>query len=221
MAKKKTSSAGRKKATVRKTTKKKPAAKKKAPAKKKAAKKAPARKKAVKKAPGKKKAAKKAPAKKKAAPKEAVKPAKPKKRRKGFTAKQLKEFKEVLQALRDRVVDEISFLAGDNLNRSQRDSSGDLSSYSFHMADQGTDNFDREFALNLVSSEQDVLYEIDEAIGRIEMGDYGVCEGCGKMIERPRLQALPFAKMCIECKSAAEKGKSRYRPFGPTISRTG
>ena len=78
------------------------------------------------------------------------------------------------------MVDEIAFLAGDNLNRSQRESSGDLSSYSFHMADQGTDNFDREFALNLVSSEQDVLYEIDDALRRIDMGTYGVCEGCGK-----------------------------------------
>jgi DnaK suppressor protein len=137
-----------------------------------------------------------------------------------FKAAQLREYRDVLQKLRDRVVDEISFLAGDNLNRSQRESSGDLSSYSFHMADQGTDNFDREFALNLVSSEQDVLYEIDDAIRRIELKTYGVCESCGKQVERARLKALPFAKMCIACKSSSEKGKSRFRPFGPTISQT-
>jgi RNA polymerase-binding transcription factor DksA len=118
------------------------------------------------------------------------------------------------------VVDEIQFLAGDNLNRSPRESSGDLSSYSFHMADQGTDNFDREFALNLVSSEQDALYEIDDALRRIEMGTYGVCENCNKAIEKARLAALPFAKLCIGCKSESEKGKSRFRPFGPTISQT-
>jgi len=139
---------------------------------------------------------------------------------KPFTTKQLKEFEQLLRNLRDKVVDEISFLAGDNLNRSQRDSSGDLSSYSLHMADQGTDNFDREFALNLVSSEQDALYEIDEALGRIKLKTYGVCEKCGKAIEKPRLKALPFAKMCITCKSEAERGKSRFRPFGPTISQT-
>lgn len=137
-----------------------------------------------------------------------------------FNAKQLKDYKDVLDKLRDHVVDEISFLAGDNLNRSQRESSGDLSSYSFHMADQGTDNFDREFALNLVSSEQDVLYEIDEALERIKMKTYGVCESCGCPVEKARLKALPFAKMCIKCKSAAEKGKSRFRPFGPTISQS-
>jgi RNA polymerase-binding protein DksA len=131
---------------------------------------------------------------------------------------EIKEFRANLQKLRDRVVDEINFLAGDNLNRSQRESSGDLSSYSFHMADHGTDNFDREFALNLVSSEQDALYEIDDALRRLEMGVYGACEHCGMMIGLPRLKVQPFAKMCIKCQSASEKGRTHYRPFGKTIS---
>lgn len=135
-----------------------------------------------------------------------------------WPAAELKEFRENLQRLRDRVVDEISFLAGDNLNRSQRESSGDLSSYSFHMADHGTDNFDREFALNLVSSEQDALYEIDDAMRRIQMGVYGACEQCGDMIAKPRLKAQPFAKLCIKCQSVLERGKERFRRFGPTIS---
>ncbi len=138
--------------------------------------------------------------------------------KKVFKASQLKEYKLILQRLRDRVVDEIAFLAGDNLNRSQKEASGDLSSYSFHMADQGTDNFDREFSLNLVSSEQDILYEIDDALRRIDLGSYGACEECGDRIGKERLKALPFAKMCIQCKEKAEKGKSRFRPFGPTIS---
>ncbi|OGV42289.1 MAG: hypothetical protein A2X46_15510 [Lentisphaerae bacterium GWF2_57_35] len=139
---------------------------------------------------------------------------------KALSSKELTEYKDALKTVRDRVVDEITFLAGDNLNRSQRDSTGDLSSYSFHMADQGTDNFDREFALNLVSSEQDVLYEIDEALHRIDAGTYGACEMCGNAIEKARLKALPFAKMCISCKSESEKGKTRYRPFGQTITQT-
>ena len=131
---------------------------------------------------------------------------------------ELKQYRSMLETLRDRIMDEIQFLAGDNLNRSQRDSSGDLSSYSFHMADQGTDNFDREFALNLVSSEQDVLYEINEAIARIENKSYGTCEQCGNVIDKARLKALPFAKMCTRCKAESEKGKTRYRPFGQTIT---
>ena len=133
-------------------------------------------------------------------------------------AAELKEFRTRLQQVRDHVVDEIAFLAGDNLNRSPRESSGDLSSYSFHMADHGTDNFDREFALNLVSSEQDVLHEIDDALRRIEMHIYGACEQCGELIDKPRLKALPFAKLCIKCQSAAERGRERFRRFGQTIS---
>jgi len=137
-----------------------------------------------------------------------------------WPAAEIKEFRESLQKLRDRVVDEIAFLAGDNLNRSQRETSGDLSSYSFHMADHGTDNFDREFALNLVSSEQDAIYEIDDAIRRLQMGVYGACETCGEMIAKPRLKAQPFAKLCIKCQSEQEKGRPHFRAFGKTISQT-
>ena len=137
-----------------------------------------------------------------------------------WPAAEIKEFRESLQRLRDRVVDEINFLAGDNLNRSQRESSGDLSSYSFHMADHGTDNFDREFALNLVSSEQDAIYEIDDALRRIQMGVYGACEKCNEMIAKPRLKVQPFAKLCIKCQSEQEKGRPHFRAFGKTISQT-
>ncbi|MCX6996285.1 MAG: TraR/DksA C4-type zinc finger protein [Kiritimatiellaeota bacterium] len=133
-------------------------------------------------------------------------------------AAQLKEFRAHLQQLHDRVVEEIEFLASDNLNRSPREVSGDLSSYSFHMADHGTDNFDREFALNLVSSGQDVLHEINDAMRRLDTTTYGACEQCGQLIETRRLKALPFAKMCIKCQSAAERGRERFRRFGQTIS---
>jgi RNA polymerase-binding transcription factor DksA len=127
--------------------------------------------------------------------------------------KELAEYKDMLLKLRDRIIDEISFLANDNLNRSQKDSSGDLSSYSFHMADQGTDNFDREFAASLLSSEQDVLYEIDEAIRRVEQGTYGICEVSGKPIEKARLKVLPFARYSVTVQTEMERGKPRYRPF--------
>lgn len=135
---------------------------------------------------------------------------------KELTAKDLAFYKDLLLKLRDRIIDEISFLAHDNLNRSQKDSSGDLSSHSFHMADQGTDNFDREFAASLLSSEQDVLYEIDEAIRRVDGGTYGICESTGEPIERERLKVLPFARYSVAAQAELERGKPRFRPFRRT-----
>lgn len=137
-----------------------------------------------------------------------------------YSKNDLAKFREILVSFRDRVIDEIGFLVGDNIARSQRESSGDLSGYSLHAADQGTDNFDQEFALNLASNEQDTLYEIDEALARIESNTYGVCEVCGCKIERARLEAIPYTRMCVKCKTQSEKGKVRYRPFGETMSRT-
>lgn len=140
----------------------------------------------------------------------------PMKKGKPVPTKELAFYKDLLLKLRDRIIDEISFLSKDSLNRSQRESSGDLSSYSFHMADQGTDNFDREFAANLLSSEQDVLYEIDEAIRRVDAGTYGICEATGASIERERLKVLPFARYCVAAQTEIERGKPRYRPFRRT-----
>lgn len=135
---------------------------------------------------------------------------------KPLTKKDLVFYKDLLLKLRDRIIDEISFLSNDNLNRSQKESSGDLSSHSFHMADQGTDNFDREFAASLLSNEQDVLYEIDEALRRVEAETYGVCESTGEPIERERLKVLPFARYCVAAQAEMERGKPRFRPFRRT-----
>jgi len=118
--------------------------------------------------------------------------------------------------LKDRIVDGINFLAGENLNHSQREASGDLSSYGIHMADQGTDNFDREFALNMVSNEQDLLYEINEALHRIDTGTYGICEMTGQPIEIERLRAVPYTRYCLAAQTEMERGRKRYRSFGPS-----
>ena len=116
-------------------------------------------------------------------------------------------YKKMLLDLRDHLLDRINFLSGDNLNRSQRESSGDLSAYGFHMADAGTDNFDREFALSLMSSEQDGLYEVEEALKRLEAGTYGVCDLCEKPIAKPRLEAVPFTRLCINCQASTENNR--------------
>lgn len=119
------------------------------------------------------------------------------------------KYKKMLLDLRDHLLDRINFLAGDNLNRSQREASGDLSAYGFHMADAGTDNFDREFALSLVSSEQEGLYEIEEALKRLEAGYYGICDMCEKPIAKPRLEAVPFTRLCIHCQASTERDTKR------------
>jgi len=114
------------------------------------------------------------------------------------------KYKKVLLDEKDKVLNQITNLSEDTLKSSQRDSSGDLSGYSMHMADVGTDNFQRELALGLVSNEQQVLYRIEEALKRIEDGSYGKCEVCGNIIKEARLKALPFATMCIGCKEKEE-----------------
>ena len=191
---------------------------KKASAKKTAAKKAPAKKTAVKKvsakkAPVKKAVAKKAPA-KKAATKKAASVAISSggvpltgkiARNKHFPVKVLRDQLNRLLLLRERVSGEISSISRDSLSPTERDPS---------MSDQGTDTFDREFALNQLSSEQDVLFEIDEAIRRLENGTYGICEISNDPINIERLQALPYVRYTIATQSEIEKGRTTYRPFG-------
>lgn len=203
----------KKKTTAPKSTRATP---KKSPAKKKPAPKKATPKKNVKKAPAKKAVAKKA-APKKVAPKKAIKqaPAKPKSKKghKPFTKKELAIYRELLQHQLERMQKNLNSLAANNLKRSPSDTTGDISFYSTHMADHGTDNFDRELALNLVSGRQESIYDIEFAIQRIDDGTYGICQACDNPIERPRLKALPFARKCLACQNAAERGRTKYRPF--------
>ncbi len=120
--------------------------------------------------------------------------------------RQATQYKKLLIKKREEVVNEIKLIARENL-KSQKEASGDLSSYSFHMADMASDSYDREFSLNIASGEQEVVYEIDEALKRIEEGKYGKCLDCGKKIPSTRLKAVPHAKLCIQCKSKEEKNK--------------
>jgi DnaK suppressor protein len=118
-------------------------------------------------------------------------------------------YRKILLGEKEKILGQINNLSEDTLSSSQRDSSGDLSGYSMHMADVGTDNFQRELALGLVSNEQQVLYRIEEALKRIDEGTYGKCEVCGERIKDSRLKALPFATMCIGCKEKEEAGGGR------------
>ncbi len=110
-----------------------------------------------------------------------------------------------LQQLRKDLSQGLQQLSENNLNRSQRDSSGDLSGYSYHMADVGTDNFGREMELNIASNENERIRLIDEALEKLEEGSYGDCVSCEGKIDIERLRAIPYARLCIECARESEK----------------
>ena len=121
----------------------------------------------------------------------------------------LKKFYNLLIELRDHVKSGLSMHTEETLKRSSKDDAGDLSGYSQHMADAGTDTFDRDFALSMVSSEQDALTEIEAAIERIFSGKYGVCEMTGKHIREERLMAVPFTRYSVETQKQIEKNQFR------------
>jgi RNA polymerase-binding transcription factor DksA len=117
--------------------------------------------------------------------------------------------KEKLLQLRDAMVDSMAGVAQDTL-RSRAEGS-EASAFGMHQADAGSDAYDRDFALSLLSQEQDALYEIDQALKRIELGTYGKCEMSGKPIPRARLEAIPFARFTVECQSQLEKQNKASR----------
>lgn len=116
----------------------------------------------------------------------------------------LKKYKELLVKEREKVGGGLSHIAETTLNKSQRDASGDLSGYSYHMADMASDDYEREFSLGRATDEQKILYLIDEAIKRIGDGTYGNCLQCNKSIASKRLAALPYSELCIDCQKANE-----------------
>ena len=197
--------------------KKKVVAKKKAPAKKAVAKKAPAKKAPAKKAVAKKAVAKKDPAKRakpismeekrklaleKVAAIQKATAAEAKKKPIKLTPFLKKQHKRLLN-LRDMLMDAMAGVAQDNLRT--RVEGAEASAFGMHQADAGSDAYDRDFALNLLSQEQDALYEIEEAIKRVADGTYGICEISSKAISKARLEAIPFARLTVECQAQLEK----------------
>src|SRR5438067_2320628 len=121
----------------------------------------------------------------------------------------IRKQKEKLLQLRDAMVDSMAGVAQDTL-RSRAEGS-EASAFGMHQADAGSDAYDRDFALSLLSQEQDALYEIDEALKRIELGTYGKCEMSGKPIPHARLEAIPFACFTVECQTQLEKQSKASR----------
>jgi DnaK suppressor protein len=137
----------------------------------------------------------------------AATPDAPVKRRRYLSKRDLAQFRELLLAKRAELIGDVSTLQNEALSKSRRDASGDLSSMPIHMADLGTDNYEKEFTLGLIEGSRALLREIDEALARIVDGTYGVCEATGKPIGKARLRARPWAKYCYEYMLAQERGQ--------------
>ena len=125
----------------------------------------------------------------------------------------LERMKKLLLQKKQEILKEMGVIGETHGKSTVKDSTGDLSSYSYHMADQGTDNMEREMAFAFASKGSRLVYHLDQALKRIEDGTYGKCEGCGKQIQIARLRAVPHARLCISCKSdeEAEKLKKQRR----------
>jgi RNA polymerase-binding transcription factor len=138
-------------------------------------------------------------------PQKAARPPAPDAGSQPVTAKDFPEFQQRLLEERVRVLKEMGHYESTVLKVNQRDSAGDLSGYSFHMADVGTDAMEREKAFQLASAEGRILLELNEALRRIARGEYGVCESCENPILRARLEAMPVARLCLACKEKEER----------------
>jgi DnaK suppressor protein len=119
---------------------------------------------------------------------------------------ELKVYKNLLLALRARLRGDVSAMADAALKKTRSEANGDLSSMPIHMADIGSDNYEQEFTLSLMQNEEDTLETIEQALERIEDGVYGQCEECSGVISKTRLNAIPYAALCIRCAQRLEQG---------------
>lgn len=125
--------------------------------------------------------------------------------KKKFNKKELNEFKKLILKRKEEILDDIKHISDDTLKKSQKEASGDISGYTYHMADVATDTYDREFSLGLASNERKLLYELDDALKKIEEGKFGICEDCKSFITKSRLKAVPYARLCVKCQEKKEK----------------
>jgi DnaK suppressor protein len=119
--------------------------------------------------------------------------------------KEIKHFKQLLISKRRELLGQMALIKESEMQNTPKESTGDHSAYSFHMADQGTDTMEREKSFFYAQRDGRLLYHIDMALERIENGTYGLCHSCNNPISRERLEAVPHARLCIACKSQEEK----------------
>ena len=117
---------------------------------------------------------------------------------------ELKVYKDRLLALRARMTGDVNQLQENSLRKSLAEANGNLPSMPIHMADIGSDNYEQEFSLSLMENEGAALDKIQASLDRIEEGTYGACEECGGKIPKTRLNAIPYATLCVKCASQQE-----------------
>lgn len=120
----------------------------------------------------------------------------------------LKRYEKLLLKKKSELLESMGDIMKDRVGTTTKESTGDLSSYSYHMADQGTDAMERELAFMFASKTGRLIYHVDEALRRVMDGSYGKCILCDRPISKARLKAVPHARLCIECKSAEEEKKT-------------
>jgi DnaK suppressor protein len=125
--------------------------------------------------------------------------------KKKLNKKEMTDVKKLILKKKDQILEDIKHISDDTLKKSQKEASGDISGYSYHMADVATDTYDREFSLGLASNERKLLYELDDALKKIEEGVFGICEDCEILISKTRLKAVPYARLCVKCQEKKEK----------------
>ena len=116
-------------------------------------------------------------------------------------------YRQVLQTLRSRLRGDLDQMTDEALRRDMTGGTGNLSNVPLHLADLGTDNYDQEFTLGLIENEQGTLELINEALDRMERGEFGQCVECAEPISKSRLQAIPYARHCIRCARKLEGGE--------------
>ena len=126
---------------------------------------------------------------------------------KKMSKKDLEYFKKILLKKREEVQKNQEYLKSVVLDSTTKEATGDHSSYSYHMADQGTDAMEREKAFLFASRDEKFIKQIDEALERIESGNYGICRVTGKLIGKERLEAVPTTTISVEAKKAEAKGR--------------
>jgi len=122
-----------------------------------------------------------------------------------LTKKDLLEYRKLITKRKDEIKNALEHISEETLKKSQKDAAGDISGYTFHMADVATDTYDREFSLGIASNERQMLYELDDALKRIEDGSFGICEDCKNAIAKTRLKAVVHARLCLACQEKKDK----------------
>ncbi|MGO9113497.1 MAG: TraR/DksA family transcriptional regulator [Thermoguttaceae bacterium] len=118
---------------------------------------------------------------------------------------ELNVYRDRLLALRARMTGDVNQLRENSLKKGRVEANGNLSSMPIHMADIGSDNYEQEFSLSLMENEGAALEKIQASLDRIEEGTYGACEECGAKIPKTRLNAIPYATLCVKCALQQER----------------